>query len=367
MATAAKDTKMIVVLKSTADKSQLQCIERALEELGLETQTIKSAETTMVVVLNEARNLPSHSISRLDGVEKIMRVSPRCPIAMTGGNVGVKVGGTNTESSVLIGGGSAPVIMAGPCSVESEEHIRSMARQVKDAGATVMRGGAFKPRTNPYDFMGLGFDGLKFLSEAATSAGLPVVSEILSAQQVEAAEPFVDMFQIGARNMYNYELLKEVGRTSKPVLLKRAMSATVDEFLQAAEYILLEGNLQVVLCERGIRSFETRLRNTLDLSVVPLLKSLTQLPIVVDPSHGTGRRDMIIPMSRAAIACGADGLIIEVHDNPTCSITDAAQAINPQELSQIAADSANIWNLLKPAATPSGSMSVPRALAGRSL
>lgn len=360
---------MIVVLKSTADKSQLQCIERALEELGLETQTIKSAETTMVVVLNEARNLPSHSISRLDGVEKIMRVSPRCPIAMTGGNVGVKVGG-NTDSSVLIGGGSAPVIMAGPCSVESDEHIRSMARQVKDAGATIMRGGAFKPRTNPYDFMGLGFEGLKYLSEAAASAGLPVVSEILSAQQVEAAEPFVDMFQIGARNMYNYELLKEVGRTTKPVLLKRAMSATVDEFLQAAEYILLEGNLQVVLCERGIRSFETRLRNTLDLSVVPLLKSLTQLPIVVDPSHGTGRRDMIIPMSRAAIACGADGLIIEVHDNPACSITDAAQAINPQELSQIVNDSANIWNLLRPNAgtvVSAGGLNVQRALAGRSL
>ncbi len=361
---------MIVVLKSTADKSQVQRVERELEEMGLETQTIKSKETTMVVVLSEARDLPSHLVSSLDGVEKIVRVTPRCPIAMSGGHVGVRVGARSGDTSVLIGGGAVPVVMAGPCSVESEEHIRTMARQVKDAGATIMRGGAFKPRTNPYDFMGLGFDGLKYLSEAAASCGLPVVSEILSAQQVEAAEPLVDMFQIGARNMYNYELLKEVGRTTKPVLLKRAMSATVDEFLQAAEYILLEGNLQVVLCERGIRSFETRLRNTLDLSVVPLLKSLTQLPVVVDPSHGTGRRDLVSPMSRAAIACGADGLIIEVHDNPSRSITDAAQAIDPQQLSQIATDAANIFNLLKPINGSCGAGSfvdVQPALAGRSL
>ncbi len=231
-----------------------------------------------------------------------------------------------------------PVVIAGPCSVENEEQILQLAEEVKQAGATMLRGGAFKPRTSPYDFCGLGEEALKYLHNAKELTGLPVVSEVMSAAQVEQALPYVDVLQIGTRNMYNYELLKEVGRTDKVVLLKRAMSATVDEFLQAAEYILLEGNDRLALCERGIRTYETSTRNTLDLSVVPILKALCDFPIIVDPSHGTGRRDLIRPMSRAAIACGADGVMIETHFDPKNSISDAAQAITPETLRDIVAD-----------------------------
>ncbi len=209
-----------------------------------------------------------------------------------------------------------------------------------------MRGGAYKPRTSPYDFQGLGLDGFKFLYEAKQLTGLPIVSEVMSAKQIELAEPFVDIFQIGARNMYNYELLKEVGRTRRPVLLKRGLTATIQELLCAAEYILLEGNTQVILCERGIRTFETHTRNTLDLSAVAVLKSLVPLPVIVDPSHGTGRRELIRPMSRAAIACGADGLLIEVHDHPCDALSDGDQAITSATLKEIIADVHKIHSAL---------------------
>ena len=231
-----------------------------------------------------------------------------------------------------------PVVIAGPCSVENEEQILQLAHEVKQAGATMLRGGAFKPRTSPYDFCGLGEEALKYLHHAKQLTGLPVVSEVMSAAQVEQALPYIDVLQIGTRNMSNYELLKEVGRTDKVVMLKRGMSATIDELLQAAEYILLEGNDRVVLCERGIRTYETSTRNTLDLSCVPILKALCDFPIIVDPSHGTGRRDLIRPMSRAAIACGADGVMIETHCDPKHSISDAAQAITPEMLKDIIVD-----------------------------
>lgn len=238
---------------------------------------------------------------------------------------------------VTIGGGM-PVVIAGPCSIESREHALQSARTVRAAGARMMRGGAFKPRTSPYDFQGLGQEGLEYLLEAKRLTGLPIVSEVMSAEQVEQAMSFVDVFQIGARNMYNYELLKEVGRTRKPVLLKRAMSATIHELLNSAEYILLEGNSQVILCERGIRTFETHTRNTLDLSAVAALKTMTPLPVIVDPSHGTGRPELIRPLSRAAIACGADGLLIEVHDQPCSAMSDGDQAISSATLREIIAD-----------------------------
>ncbi len=231
-----------------------------------------------------------------------------------------------------------PVVIAGPCSVESKSHILQLAEEVKLAGATMLRGGAFKPRTSPYDFCGLGLEALKHLKLAKELTGLPVVSEVMSAGQVEQALPYIDVLQIGTRNMYNYELLKEVGRTDKVILLKRGMSATIDELLQAAEYILLEGNDRVALCERGIRTYETTTRNTLDLGCVPVIKSLCDFPVIVDPSHGTGRSDLIRPMSRAAIACGADGVMIETHRDPKNSISDAAQAITPAMLKEIIRD-----------------------------
>lgn len=244
--------------------------------------------------------------------------------------------------TILVGGlqvgGGVPVVIAGPCSVESREHVIESALNVKTAGAKMLRGGAFKPRTSPYDFQGLGKDALKYLREASDLTGLPVVSEVMSADHIEMAEPFVDVFQIGARNMQNFELLKEAGKTRRPVLLKRGMSATLNEFLNAAEYILLGGNSQVILCERGIRTFETYTRNTLDLSAVAALKTLTSLPVLVDPSHGTGRSELIRPLSRAAIACGADGLLVEVHERGCEAKSDGAQAITSATLREIVAD-----------------------------
>ena len=256
-----------------------------------------------------------------------------------------KRNGPITVGSVRLGTGT-PFVIAGPCSVESREHVIDAARSVAAAGAKMLRGGAFKPRTSPYDFQGLGADALRFLREASEISGLPVVSEVMSAQQIELAAPFVDVFQIGARNMQNFELLREVGKTRHPVLLKRGMSATLSEFLNAAEYILLEGNTNVILCERGIRTFETYTRNTLDLSAVAALKQLTPLPVLVDPSHGTGRADLIRPLSRAAIACGADGLMIEVHDRAGEAKSDGAQAITSFALAEIIADLNKIYSAL---------------------
>lgn len=235
-------------------------------------------------------------------------------------------------------GGNNIVIIAGPCSVENLEQLFETARTVKKAGARIVRGGAFKPRSSPYSFQGLGEEGLKLLSSVRKEIGLPVVTEVMDTRQVELIAGYADMLQIGSRNMQNYPLLKEVGKCRKPVLLKRGMMATIDEFLQAAEYILNAGNEQVILCERGIRTFETSTRNTLDLSAVPMLKRLTHLPVFVDPSHGTGVRWMVPAMAKAAVAVGADGLIIEVHYKPEEALCDGHQSLNPDEFTQLMAD-----------------------------
>ncbi len=229
-------------------------------------------------------------------------------------------------------GGAEPVVIAGPCSVESEEQIHESARAARAAGAQLLRGGAFKPRTSPYSFQGLGLDGLRLLAEAGQAAGLPVVTEVMEPGMVEPVAALADVLQIGSRNMQNYPLLREVGRSGRPVLLKRGYAATVEEWLLAAEYILVEGNSQVILCERGLRSFDPQTRNLLDLTCVPLLARLTHLPILVDPSHGTGRSDLVMPMGVAAIAAGADGLIVEMHPNPENALSDADQAITPDVL-----------------------------------
>ncbi len=230
------------------------------------------------------------------------------------------------------------VIIAGPCSVETQEQIMETAMAVKSAGAVILRGGAFKPRSSPYNFQGLGEEGLKFLEEARTKTGLPVVTEVMDTRLVELVAGYADILQIGSRNMQNYPLLKEVGRLRKPILLKRGMMATIEEFLLAAEYILNQGNEQVILCERGIRTFETSTRNTLDLNAVPMLKHLSHLPVIVDPSHGTGHRWMVPAMAKAAIAAGADGLIMEVHYKPEEALCDGQQSLSPDEFIRLMAD-----------------------------
>ena len=323
---------MILVLRKDLPEKAAAQIRDTLKKLGLEAQTVATAQHKLVVVESDTRAIPSHPFSQLEGVEKVIRVEPPCPVARDRGPLNLKF-----ANGAVIGSGF-PTVIAGPCSVEGLVQLIHVANEVKEAGAQMLRGGAFKPRTSPYDFRGLGLEGLNYLREAREATGLPVVSEVMSPEQVERAEPFVDMYQIGARNMYNYELLKEVGRSAHPVLLKRGLSATIDEFLQAAEYIMLEGNHRVVLCERGIRTFETRTRNTLDLSAVSILKSMTNLPVVVDPSHATGRRELVRPMSRAAVAAGADGLIIEVHCDPSRAVSDGIQAIMPAQLKEIIND-----------------------------
>lgn len=343
---------VILVFKSGVEEAALQNALATLGGMGLDCQMLDCHDSVMLAVNSDTRCLPNHAFGQLPGVEKIIRIGNRFPLSESAAGAPLSFPDLNRQFFEP----GVPVVIAGPCSVESQPQITRIALQVKQAGAHMLRGGAFKPRTSPYDFAGLGREALEYLRNARVESGLPIVSEVMSAEQVHLAEPFVDVFQIGTRNMYNYELLKEVGKTRKPVLLKRAMSATLDEFLQAAEYIIMSGNSQVVLCERGIRTFETRTRNTLDLGAVAVLKTLTNLPVIVDPSHGTGRRELVEPMSRAAIACGADGLIVEVHDDPSNSISDSGQAITPEILARIITDTSAISSVLLSAtqAQPAG-------------
>jgi len=257
-------------------------------------------------------------------------VSQKIKLAVKNGHGGVRI----RVGDVTIGGDQLAV-MAGPCSVESREQILETARAVKAAGGHILRGGAFKPRTLPYSFQGLGEEGLKILAEARSETGLPIITEVMSPEDVELVESYTDILQIGARNMQNFSLLKRVGRAEKPVMLKRGMSATIEEWLGCAEYILNEGNLNVILCERGIRTYETITRNTLDVSAVPVIKQLSDLPVVVDPSHGTGIRSLVAPMAKAGVAAGADGLMIEVHPHPEKALSDGDQSLHPPEFAEL--------------------------------
>jgi len=240
-----------------------------------------------------------------------------------------------TVGGARVGWGLEPVIIAGPCTVESREQVRVTAQAVKTAGAGILRGGAFKPRTGPHSFQGLGYEGLDYLAEAGREVGLPIITEVMRIDQLERVAAVADCLQIGARNMQNFDLLKEVGRAGKPVMLKRGMSATLEEFLAAAEYIVLEGNANVILCERGIRTFERALRNTLDLGVVPYLRQVTHLPVIVDPSHALGRRDLVIPMAKAALVVGAAGVMVEVHPDPARALCDGPQSLDPAGFTQL--------------------------------
>ncbi|HPK06965.1 MAG TPA: 3-deoxy-7-phosphoheptulonate synthase, partial [Aminivibrio sp.] len=288
-------------------------------------------------------------VSALPGVRKVNAVSCCYPLASRA----VRPGSRPVEIApgVVLGEGD-PVIMAGPCAVESRDQLLETALAVRKAGARILRGGAFKPRSHPYAFQGLGSEGIALLKEARKASGLPVITEVMSPEEAEWVAPHVDILQVGARNMQNFSLLKVLGRLDRSVLLKRGMAATVEEWLQAAEYILAGGNDRVILCERGIRSFDRNTRNTLDLGVIPLLKSLTHLPVVADPSHATGRRDLVLPMSLAAIAAGADGLLVEVHCDPGAALCDGPQSLDPEEFSRLMTAAKRIMEAVREEGTP---------------
>lgn len=325
---------MIIVMKPDSQEAHIRDISQVLESLGLGVHISQGTERTIIGIIGDKRALKEIPLELMPGVEKLVPIVESYKLA---GKTFKPEPSIIDVKGVKIGG-SELIMMAGPCAVESREQILEAARAVKQSGAQFLRGGAFKPRTSPYAFQGLEEEGLKLLKEAQEATGLLIISEVTSEKAVEIAEKYVDMFQIGARNVQNFHLLKEVGRSGKPVLFKRGPSTTIDEWLNAAEYIMSEGNYNVVLCERGIRTFETATRNTLDLSAVPVVKSCCHLPIIVDPSHAVGKSQYVLPMSRAAIAAGADGLIIEVHPNPRCALSDAAQQLTPEAFDSLCQD-----------------------------
>ncbi|MBI3083214.1 MAG: 3-deoxy-7-phosphoheptulonate synthase [Candidatus Omnitrophica bacterium] len=319
---------MIIVLKPDATKKQIDHLIERIKTLGLKPMVSKGTERTIIGVIGPEDALRVQPLEVIPGVEKVMPVLKPYKLVSTEFKPEPSV--IDVGDGVKVGG-KPIVVMAGPCSVENRQMLLEVARSVKAAGAAVLRGGAFKPRTSPYSFQGLGEEGLKLLREASKETGLRVVTELLDTRDVSAVEHYADIIQIGARNMQNFELLKEVGQSRKPVLLKRGLSATVTEFLLAAEYILSQGNFNVILCERGIRSFETHTRFTLDLGAVPVIKQLSHLPVIVDPSHGTGSWEYVEPMAKAAVAAGADGLMIEVHPNPEVALSDGPQSLLPKK------------------------------------
>ncbi len=321
---------MIVVMKTGSTPTQVEQVINLVREMGLKEHIIVGTERTVVAVIGDERYKDKSRFESVAGVDKVMPILAPYKMASTemkkertivplGGTLGGTVGGTKI-----------PVI-AGPCSVEDRGKLIDLAHALKAGGAVGLRGGAFKPRTSPYAFQGLAEQGLKFLAEARDKTGLAIVTEVMSIEQIPAVVEYADVLQIGARNMQNYNLLSKVGETNKPVLLKRGMSATLEEFLLAAEYIMARGNTQVILCERGIRTFEDYVRNTLPLAIVPELHRVSHLPVVVDPSHGTGKRHLVDAMCRASVAAGADGLILEVHDDPAHAMTDGAQSMTPAQ------------------------------------
>ena len=322
---------MIIVTKPDATEEQIEHIVARIKEWGLKAEISRGALRVVIGVIgpeDAIREKPLAAIPGVDSVTPVLKPYKLVAYEFRGTPGAVNIGGVDV-------GGKKIVLMSGPCSVESREQITSIARDVKKAGAMILRGGAFKPRTSPYSFQGLGVDGLKLLAEAREETGLPVITEIMDTKDLDVIEKYADCLQVGARNMQNFALLKEVGKSRLPVMLKRGMSATVRDLLMSAEYILNEGNFNVLLCERGIRTFETITRNTLDLNAIPVLKAETHLPVVVDPTHGIGLRDHIPAMALAAVAAGADALMIEVHNAPEFSKSDGEQALLPAEFADL--------------------------------
>ncbi|NLY42569.1 MAG: 3-deoxy-7-phosphoheptulonate synthase [Clostridiaceae bacterium] len=322
---------MVIVMKPNSKEEQIKDVCKVLESVGLGVHISKGSQVTIIGVIGDKKLLNNIPLELMPGVDKLVPIMDSYKLASKTFKPepsiidvdGVKIGGEEI------------VIMAGPCAVESKEQLMEAAEKIKIAGAQFLRGGAYKPRTSPYSFQGLEKEGLEYMLEAKKKTGMKIVTEVISQESIEIADKYADMFQIGARNMQNFHLLREVGKTKKPVLLKRGISATIEEWLNAAEYIMSEGNYNVVLCERGIRTFETATRNTLDISAIPVLKSKTHLPVIVDPSHATGKWEYVIPLSRAAIAAGADGLMIEVHPNPRCALSDGPQSLTPEKFIEL--------------------------------
>jgi 3-deoxy-7-phosphoheptulonate synthase len=324
----------IIVLRADATEEEIRHVAKKLESRGLQVNISRGTERTIIGVIGDTSKVSEEeedAIRAAPGVENVLRILKPYKLASR------EFRNKNTEINVrgiVIGGRKIPVL-AGPCAVENKTILTSIAEKVKEGGALFLRGGAYKPRTSPYSFQGLGEEGLKYLAEAREKTGLPIVTEIMDPRDLDVIVRYADIIQIGARNMQNFRLLLEVGTALKPVLLKRGLSSTIKEWLMSAEYIMSRGNQEVMLCERGIRTFETATRNTLDLSAVPVLKQLTHLPVVVDPSHGVGKWDLVAPMAKAAVAAGADALIIEVHTNPEEAMSDGEQSLRPEHFARL--------------------------------
>jgi 3-deoxy-7-phosphoheptulonate synthase len=323
---------MLIVMRHNAPQEDVDRVVAAIEEMGYQARPMPGRQRTTVGLVGNDGRVDGSRLAALPGVHEIIHVTK--PYKQVSREWQAEATVVRLPGGLTVGGDEV-VVMAGPCSVESERQILDAARLVREAGATVLRAGAFKPRSSPYSFQGLGSKGLKLLARAREETGLLIVTEAMDAEGLEQVLEVADIVQIGARNMQNYSLLKHAGRAGKPVLLKRGLSATIQELLLSAEYILAEGNKQVILCERGVRGFDTATRNLFDLSAIPVVHGLSHLPILADPSHGTGHRDMVIPMARAAVAAGADGLLVEVHPNPERALSDGAQSLYPEQFERL--------------------------------
>jgi len=322
---------MMIIMKANATPQQVEAVITKVKSEGLNVHLSQGVEATIIGAIGETHSIPMDRFEGMDGVEAVQRITQPYKLASR------QFHPENTVSLIdgFTIGGEEIAVIAGPCSVESRSQIIETAIAVKEAGASALRGGVFKPRTSPYSFQGLGEEGLELLFEARERTGLPVVVEIMSQVQVDVMVKYVDVLQVGARNMQNFNLLREVGRTRTPVLLKRGLSATVEELLMSAEYVLSGGNHQVILCERGIRTFETSTRNTTDINAIPVLKNLTHLPVILDPSHSTGYSEFVAAIARAGIAAGADGLIVEVHPDPAHAVSDGRQSLKPEKFAEM--------------------------------
>jgi 3-deoxy-7-phosphoheptulonate synthase len=325
---------MVVVMRERATDAQVQGVIAKLIEMGFDVHRSTGALRTVLGAVGGSRQFDTALLEVLDGVQEVHRITEPYKLASRS----FKPDNTVIQVGDLRIGGDEVIVMAGPCSAESEEQVESSAAAVKRAGAKVLRGGAFKPRSSPYSFQGLGEEGLRLLKSAADRHNLKLITEVMDVSQIALIERYADILQVGARNMQNFTLLRELGHSKTPVMLKRGLSATIEEWLMSAEYILAGGNMNVMLCERGIRTFESYTRNTLDISAIPVVQKLSHLPIIVDPSHGTGKRDKVAPMARAAVAAGADGLIIEVHCDPDHALSDGAQSMFPAQFDRLMAE-----------------------------
>src|ERR1700758_116637 len=323
---------MIVAMQDIADEGQIQQVIEHLVKMGFEVHRSTGARMTVLGAVGSGIDFDIRILELLPGVQEVHRISS--PYKLAGRTFRPEGTVVRLRNNLEIGGREV-IVMAGPCSIESRDQIFLVAQQVADAGARVLRGGAFKPRSSPYSFQGMGEEGLKLMREAADKRGLLVISEVMEISQISLMLPYVDILQVGARNMQNFNLLRELGKARKPVLLKRGIAATIEELLLSAEYIMSGGNYEVILCERGIRTFETYTRNTMDISAIPIVHKLSHLPMTADPSHGTGRRDKVAPMARASVAAGADALLIEVHSNPDKALSDGAQSLFPAQFTTL--------------------------------